>query len=220
MNYDYDAAAEAAADAAADAAHDEYISRLYEEWESEYADEIKEKGVQKFLHGLLRSYFVDHPELAKCASYRLHEARSLLPVNDSACLVLAYSAIEVGFKELLLKPTVTGFVHSSRAAPVIAEIVINRSTPKHFSRILEVTLAFIGIANHGRLKVGSRENSLWGHMARIKDLRNDVLHRGDLAKHADAEDAISIAQLIIDLIFPGLLRLSGLKLDNGVVVAA
>jgi hypothetical protein len=207
-------------DAAADAAYDEYINRLYEEWESEYADEIKEKGVQEFLHGLLRSYFVDHPELAKRASHRLREARSLLPVNDSACLALGYSAVEVGYKELLLRPTVNGFVHSSHAALVIAEIVLSRSKPTHLKRILEGTLDSIGIANHRRLKVGSREDSLWGHMERIKDLRNAVLHRGDVAKHEDAEAAISIAQLIIDLIFPGLLRLSGLKLDNGVVVAA
>ena len=107
----------------------------------------------------------------------------------------------MGFKELLLKPAVTGFVHPSSAAPVIAEIVISRSTSRHFKRILDETLAFIGIADHGALKIGSREDS-WGHMERIEALRNAVLHRGDLAEHGDAEAAIQIAGLIINRVFP------------------
>ena len=38
-----------------DARYEELIDHLYGEWENEYADEIKEKGVQEFLHGLFRS---------------------------------------------------------------------------------------------------------------------------------------------------------------------
>ena len=180
----------------------------------------KRRASREFLHGLFRSYFVANPELAKHASYRLHEAKSLLPINDSASLALGYSAIEVGFKELLLKPAVTGFVHSSSAAPVIAEIVISRSTSRHFKRILDETLAFIGIADHGALKIGSRgEFSLGPHGAnRGFAQRRPAPGRSGRAwrrRSCNSDSRIDHK--------PGLsllLRLSGLQLDNGVVVAA
>jgi hypothetical protein len=203
-----------------DAARERMLDELYGEWERENAEGIKEKGIDEFLQGLARAYFLENPGLATRVSQRLTEARSLLSVNSSACLALACSAMELGFKELLLKPAIIGFVHARTAAAIIAEIVISRSYPEHLKIMLSEILDHIGIRDSKSLKIGEREDSFWNHMEHMRKRRNAVLHNGEVATPQEAGAAIEIAHLLIDRVFPLLVRLAGLKLDEGVVKAS
>jgi hypothetical protein len=200
-------------------AYEEFVDSLYRQWEEENAEEIKEKGIQDFLDGLLTSFLTANPNLAEAPLRRLAEARSLLTVNDSACLALGYSAIEIGFKNLLMRPMIVGFVHKANAASLIAEVVISRSHPSHLRKILEETLSYIKVTDHGTLKIAQHQDSLWGHMERLRDARNRVLHRGEAATHDDADASIRIGSTIIEKVFPRLLNVINLKLENGVILA-
>ena len=108
-----------------DAAYEQYISELREEFEEEYADEYRKEGEENFINRRLASYFMQNPDMDARARKRCEDARALLDVNYDACTVLACSAIEVGFKTLLLKPVICGFVNSDHVADLISTAIVS-----------------------------------------------------------------------------------------------
>jgi hypothetical protein len=202
-----------------EAAYEEFIDDLYRQWEAEYSQEIKNRGVEEYLGDLLKSYYLSNTQIAQIPLRRIREAESLLGTNASASLALGYSAIEIGFKNLILRPMVTGFIHETSVASLIAEIVVSRSNTGHFSKLLEVILPYVRVADRGMLTVAERQDTLWAHMERIKERRNVVLHRGEEATQEEANAALMIAKLIIEKIFPRLLENMGLKLEGEIISA-
>ena len=99
-----------------DVEFEEFLDRLHTEWEEEYAEQYRIEGRGNFVNQRLASYFVQNPEMDARAKKRCKAAPELLHINYDACTVLAYSAIEVGFKTLILKPVIYGFVNSDHMA--------------------------------------------------------------------------------------------------------
>lgn len=83
-------------------AYDEYMTELYEEH--------KQQAIEEFTFERLQSYYIDNLLLAKPAFDALTEARTLAGLNATAGFIFAAIAMEVGLKEALLKPIVTGLV--------------------------------------------------------------------------------------------------------------
>src|SRR4051794_27118334 len=82
----------------------------------QYEAELADKAIAEFTADRLRSYYVDHPELAAPAFAALEKARAFLPSDPEAALIFADSAIEIALKSVLLKPVVYGLVHTEAVA--------------------------------------------------------------------------------------------------------
>jgi hypothetical protein len=61
----------------------------------EYEAELAEKAIAEFTSERLKSYYVDHPELAAPAYLVSEKAKGFFPSEPEATLVFAYSAIEI-----------------------------------------------------------------------------------------------------------------------------
>jgi hypothetical protein len=136
-----------------EAAYEEFIDDLYRQWEAEYSQEIKNRGVEEYLGDLLKSYYFSNTQIAQIPLRRIREAESLLGTNASASLALGYSAIEIGFKNLILRPMVTGFIHETSVASLIAEIV---SEPLQHRTFFQAVGGHTPVCSRGRSRHADR----------------------------------------------------------------
>jgi len=186
-----------------DAAYEQYISELREEFEEEYADEYRKEGEENFINRRLASYFMQNPDMDARARKRCEDARALLDVNYDACTVLACSAIEVGFKTLLLKPVICGFVNSDHVADLISTaIVSSKPDDKRLRGFLNVLFRNMTSVDLDSFEFGGQKRGLSGHIEFIQRKRNGVVHRAESVERTDAEFALDLAKLIVERLFP------------------
>jgi hypothetical protein len=190
-------------EAEAEAAHEEHLDELRREWEDEYADEYRREGEQNFVNRRLAAYFLRHPEMDARAKKRCEDARALLTVSYDACTVLAYSATEVGFKNLLLKPIVYGFVNSDHVADLVSTAIVSSNREETRLRAF-VNLLFVNMISVDleAIDLAGQKQSLWGHIEVSQRKRNLILHRAESAQRGDAEHAVDLASLIVEELFP------------------
>jgi hypothetical protein len=136
---------------------------------------------------------------------RCEDARKLLDVSYDACTVLAYSAVEVGFKNLLLKPIVYGFVNSDHVADLVSTAIVSSNREeKRLRAFINVLFRNLTLVDLEAVKLRGRNETLWAHMEIIKKKRNAILHRVESAEKRDAEHAVALASLIVEDFFPRL----------------
>jgi hypothetical protein len=197
-----------------EAAYEEYMDDLHREWEQEYADEYRKEGAQNFINQRLASYFVKHPGIEALAEKRCSDARALLDINYDACTVLAYSATEVGFKNLLLKPIIYGFVNSDHLADLVSTAAISTNREQKglhaFVNVLFTNMIMVDIES---VSLTGQRTSLWKHIEACRVKRNSVMHRVESVQRADGEHAVDLASFIVENLFP-LLRDTMLDLSQ------
>ena len=199
----------------AEAAFEEMLDELRREWEREYADEYRKEGEENFIDRRLASYFMQNPDMDARARKRCDDARALLDVNYDACTVLACSAIEVGFKNLLLKPVFYGFVNSDHVADLVSTATVSSNREdKRLRGFITVLFRNMTSVDLDAFELGGQKRALWGHIEHIQQKRNGIVHRAESVEREDAEFALALAKLIVQRLFP-LLRNQMLSLHTG-----
>jgi hypothetical protein len=188
------------------------------QWAEDHAQELIEKYydevVEHFTSERLTSYYLDNREVASKAFAALAYAQSLLISYPRAAIVFAATSIEVTVKTVLLRPIVSGFVHSESMADLISEL-----TTKHtggidtFNTLLTAILSrFIGHDLKTYKRNGSNEG-IHAEIKRIQDARNAIIHRADSSLDSEAPVAVAVASTLLNDILPRLLDKLGLRLD-------
>ncbi len=195
----------------ADAAHDEWLAE-------QGAEEFREEIVQEFTVECLCSFFLNHPDLGRPAVDALVEARNLLPVSPTACLVFAAASSEIAVKAVLLQPMIYGVVHQESVAALLAELALSRRGYKDFKKLL-----FQLLKDHGGVDLDAHVRSatnkpLWQEICEIQGRRNRAVHHMETHAAADAQHAIDVAEEILTEVFPALVRSLGLHLHIDHVV--
>jgi hypothetical protein len=170
----------------------------------------------------LRSFYKADPLVAQPASIALEEARELLKGGHTAAAqVFAAIAVEVCLKSALLRPIVHGLVHSDWAADLVLELALpdgpGGATPadKRFKGLL-----FKVLAEHGginlceRHRPGSQAN-LWCETKQVRQLRNRIVHSGKAASRQKAEQAIGVAEAVLEELFQSVILSLGFHLHDG-----
>jgi hypothetical protein len=187
----------------AEAAFEDLIDGLRREWEDEYADVYRKEGESNFINRRLASYFVQNPDMAARAKKRCQDARALLDVNSDASVVLAYSATEVGFKNLLLRPIIHGFVNSDHVADLVSTAIVSSNREeKRLRGFLSVLFRNMTRVNLEAIEIGGQKQALWRHIEIVQKTRNTILHTAESAGRQDAEYAVALASLVVEELFP------------------
>jgi hypothetical protein len=184
-----------------------------------YYEDIN-RGIDEFIADRQKSYFLENPLVAQPAFDLLTEARGLLlSKHYAAAQIIAGAAAEVTFGNVLLKPMVYGFVHSDTVAQMVADIVENaRSVFKFKTLLVAIVSQFSGI---DLIAPDSSGKSLWNSVDDVRSKRNAVLHGNGLTKvtNEEAEQALAVATMLIETVFPAVVGSLGLHL-HGIEICA
>lgn len=198
--------------------------RLYNElgpqYLQEHAYELYEEHAKQAIHEFqtdrLKSYFLNHPDLARSAFETLDYARRLLPDHPRAALIFATTSIEIGTKAAFLKPFIYGLVHVEALAEPVMSLAVQKDSGKFRAVLSAILKEFAGVDFPAYRRNGSQEK----FSVEIENLtakRNAVVHEGALAEAAEAEKAIAIADALLGDIFPIVLKQVQLHLHGGEV---
>ena len=184
--------------------YDEFLSQLYEEH--------KERAIEEFKDDRLQSYYREHPDVAQPARIALQEARELLPDHPAASLIFSAITVELGLKEVLLKPIVYGLIHDESTAGMVADLILHSQESKWL--LLQILQDRGGVDLDAYTRP-TQSKGLWEEYKEIKSSRNFILHRGATATVSEAEVAAQVAIAVLEDVFPTVIdSLYPLSLDG------
>jgi hypothetical protein len=205
---------------------EEAYDRLYKEigpqWVRDHADELfqehYEEAVSEFTSERLKSFYLKHPDLARPAWDSLLSAQSLMPSFPQAAIVFAVTAAELVWKKVLLEPIVFGLVHSEGLANFVTELATEHKGMGRFKKLLTAILTEFGGVDLMEYKRLDSPKTLWEEIGEIQKARNRLVHEGKNAPDGTAGLAISVAETLLNFIFPEVITKLGLHLHNKVTV--
>jgi hypothetical protein len=180
----------------AEAWEEEAYERMVEDILQDRRDEI----IDEFVCERTASYYREHRGLLNPAVAALDEARKLKGVSPSACLVFAHATIEIALRDAMLKPMFFGIVHDDNIGILVADMAVKNT---QFRKVLfEIMKDYR--TDLREIKRNNSSASIWKEMAHIREMRNKVLHRGEMASEKDAFLALEISEFIVETVFPSL----------------
>jgi len=214
---------EAAHEAAAEeAAYKHFSAEIGSQWARDHADELfqehYEDAVSAFQSERLTSYYVKNPGLARPARDLLVYAQSLMPSFPQAALVFAVTAAELVWKKVLLEPIVFGLVHTEGLANLVTELTLNHTGMGRFKFLLTGILSEFGGVDLMKYKRDGSPNTLWEEISAIQKARNGLIHEGKQAPDGTPALAISVAEALLNIIFPQVITKLGLHLHENQTV--
>lgn len=209
----YEAEQEAAQEEYEEQLREQFMPELYEEFARDVLsgkDDLYGEIIEQFTSQRLQSFYVANPDIADRALCALEEARALKAQHPSAALVFAAIAIEVGLKSTLLKPILHGLVSIDSAAGLITGLVPEQHNDD-FKKVLFGILKEVGGVDLLSFKRPSSNQTLWEEILNTRKRRNVVIHGATQVSPAEAEQAIEIASVVIEELFPQVIAVLGLK---------
>lgn len=190
---------------------------------AEYHDEdrgreqYEEDLIAEFTADRLKSYYVDHPEIAAPAFSALNKAKAFLASEPEAALVFADSAIEITLKLVLLKPVVYGLVHTEAVATFVMSLIPRTGGITTLKELLFGILAEFGGVDLATLKRFGSSQTMWEEVQTVRTARNCVGHEGKPATPAVAKLAVDVGSEILEKTFPTVMQKLGLHLHGSTI---
>lgn len=196
-----------------EAAGEEYFEKQAREWLRDNAAELAheffednyEEAVKVFRSERLQSYYVEHPDLAVPALEALNYARTLMPTHPRAALVFGTTSTELVIKNVLLKPLISGLVHSEDLASLIVEQSTNQTGVDRYQKLLAGIVSEFSSFELSTLKRPDSSQTLWQEITIVQEARNGVIHRGKTVEEEMATRSIEIADMLLNVILPDVL---------------
>jgi hypothetical protein len=188
-----------------------------DQWMADLYAEHSKEAVNEFTGECLQSYYLKDTLLASASFRWLTESRVLLPEHPSAALVFGYAAVEAGLKVVLLKPIVYGLVHDASAAALITDLAVSQGGDKYRVLLFHILSEFGGVDFRSSCRAGSKKG-LWEEIQIVRERRNAVLHRAEIAPKEEAERSVAVASVVLEELFPAVVTKLGLHLHDGVRV--
>lgn len=180
--WEEEARSEAAMEAAGEAYVEEQARRYIEDNQVELAAEFlesnREQAIEDFRRDRLRQYYDDNPLVADKALGCLNLAKTLLTSLPRASVVFSVSAAEVTFKNVLLRPILSGFVHDEDLAEIIVEGATDKQSNKLNDFLANLLDRFAKFPMKKFKRVGVKA-TYWEELAIASKIRNKVVHDGD-----------------------------------------
>jgi hypothetical protein len=180
----------------------------------DFYSENYDEAVSEFTLGRLQSYYLAQAELAVPAVRALQYAQSLMPRFHQGALVFAVTATELTVKNVLLRPIISGLVHSEDLASLIADLTTDQAGMDRFHKLLTGILSQYGGFQLKSFKRVGSVRTLWEEMFEVQKARNGLIHRGDPTEEATAGLSIDVAHTLLVHIFPTILTRLGLHIHT------
>ena len=221
-DFDDDARYEADQEAAAEA----YYEQIGKDWARDNAgalakdfyEENYKDAVRQFTSERLQSYYLQQPVLAVPALNALRYAQSLMPAFHQGALVFAVTATELAVKNVLLKPIISGLVHTEDLASLVADLTMKHTGMDRFQKLLTEILAQFGGVELKTFKRAGSNKGLWEEMNEVQKARNAVVHKGKTVAVDVANLSIRVADTLLTDIFPQILSKLGLHLHDPITI--
>jgi hypothetical protein len=219
---------EARSEAAWEAQGEAYLDEVGRKWAEEHAEILAddayernyERAIEAFTSERLQSFYLKESELAVPALNSLSHAKELLNPFHKAALLFAVTAIELTVKNVLLKPIISGLVHTEDLADFIADLTTTHAGMDRFRKLLTGILTEYGGVELTSFKRKSSTKTLWEEISVVQRARNSVVHKGDDADVATAVLSISVAETLLTEIFPRVLKNLGLHVHEPITICA
>ena len=195
-----------------EAAYDEFVESLAEELYGEH----KDRAIDEFVAERLQSFYLENMDIAIPAIEFIKKSKELLQEDPTSSLMYSSIATEVVLKNILLKPIITGLVHTESLAELVSSTLVKQTGIDRFKKlvfeILESHIEFDdGIANYSR---DGSNSDLWSERNQVQKIRNQVMHQAVFCKNEDAELSYSVA-ITFFYLTKLLIENVGLKIEEG-----
>ena len=172
-----------------EAAYDEFVESLSKELYAEHA----KQAIDEFIRERLRSYYEANPSVAVNPVKFAKKAKALISTDPTTSLFYSSVATEVFIKSAILKPIISGLVHSEAAADLIAEQMIKQSGIDRFSELLfTISHEYAGIELKEFRREGSNK-SLWQERDEVQKVRNMIVHQAKDCEEVHAQLSFDVA---------------------------
>ncbi len=215
-----------------DAEFEEYQDRLYEDFYDQYRNsghywEDKYKAIEEYLAEeilpeRLEAFYRRKSDIIIAPLNLLIEAKELYQLKRySASQVFAGAALEVTFKDVLLKPIVSGMIHNDTVAEIIIDIFSShiREIDRFKGLLINVIKEVSGI-NIAEYKHENSKQTIWGQASEVRKQRNALLHKATPATLEEAELSLSVATFVLEDLFPRILEKIGLCLTSNNLIGS
>ena len=174
-----------------EAAYDEFVASLAEE----LYDEHRDQAIEEFITERLQSYYERNSSIAVNALTFLETSKSLLDKDPTASLLYSSISTEVILKAVILKPIVSGLVHSESISELIATVLTKQTGVDRFKDLIFKILEEYVEIKEGAAKYSRPESemSLWKERELVQKVRNSVAHRAQFCSVADAQLSLAVA---------------------------
>ncbi|KAF0806046.1 hypothetical protein A6D6_01864 [Alcanivorax xiamenensis] len=173
------------------AAYEEFVDSLAEE----LYDKHRDQAIEEFVTERLKSYYERNSSIAVNALKFLETSESLLERDPTASLLYSSIATEVILKAVMLKPIVSGLVHSESISELVATALTKQTGVDRFRDLIFKILEVYVEVDEGAAKYSRPESeiSLWKERELVQKVRNSVAHRAEFCDMADAQRSLAVA---------------------------
>jgi len=192
-----------------EAAYDDFVQSLSEELYEEHA----EQAIGEFVTERLRSYYKENGSIAVKPTKFARKAKDLIPEDPTTSLLYSSIATEIFIKSVILKPIITGLVHSEAVAELIATLIVKQSGVDRFADLLFTISREYARIDLKELRREGSEKSLWKEREELQKVRNGIIHRAQDCEEKDAQLSFDIA-LHVFLVAKELIEELGFEFDE------
>lgn len=141
----------------------------------------------------------------------LQRGKTLLEMGqETAALVFFVSATELLLKATLLKPVVYGLVHHEALADIIVKYALGQSGFARYEGLLSDLFLNFAKMNIKDIKREGLKERLLDECKHLQDIRNNIIHKGDVCSKPEAELAREVSVAVLELIVRPMLHSLGL----------
>lgn len=200
-----------------DAARDEFYDAL----RRELYDEHKAEAIAAFTTDLLKSFYVQRPDVMRPAVDAIQEGNwQQSNQRHSAALIFHVSAIELLLKATLLKPVIYGLVHNEALAEVVVRHTLGQTGFDRYEGLLAELFSTLVKVDLNDIKREGQSKKLLEECKTLQSLRNKVIHQGASSTAEEAETARLVAVAVFELIVQRMLYSLGLTvIEKGAIAA-
>lgn len=175
-----------------EAAYEEFVDSL----SKELYDEHKEQAIDEFINDRLRSFYMSNPGIAVHARLFERKANELIDSDPTCSLIYSSIATEVIIKSVILKPIISGLVHSEAVSELVASLIIKQSGVDRFRNLIyKISSDYAGI-DLSELKRKDSKKLMWQEREEIQEIRNKIMHQAVDCTKEQAQLSYDIARHI------------------------
>jgi hypothetical protein len=211
-----------------EAAYDEYLTRLYNEygpeWAQEHELELYQKhyaqAIQAFTTDRLQSYYLNHCDMAAPVIQMMMEMELLTSQHRAAALLFAASSIEITIKHLLVRPILSGLVHNEAVADIVTTLTPRETGSDGFRDLLVGVLHKVAGIDLTTYQRPGSNRKLWDEWKQLRAERNRLIHDGVPPSQDTLAFFEAVAVQFVNVLFPNVLRNLGLFITDSFTIIA
>jgi hypothetical protein len=124
--------------------YDEHDAMI-DAYQEQIDEENYEQAIYEFTAESLTSYYDKNPSIAEHTYKFFKKAEVLFPDHPEATFILAASAIEVGIKNIFVKPIVHGLIHNEYMAEYVTNVINYQKADPLRDLLFEILKQYGGI---------------------------------------------------------------------------